>query len=60
MQGGRAPGLPGRLWRIALALPEQLLGRRRLPPENDHLRHDIGLPKRRSKPHYRDYDRWDS
>ncbi|WP_258590804.1 hypothetical protein [Mesorhizobium sp. AR07] len=56
---GRAPSLPGRLWRIASALPAQLLGKRRLPPENDHLRHDIGLPERKTRRDWRDYDRWD-
>ena len=56
---GRAPSLPGRLWRIAVELPAQLLGKRRLPPESDHLRHDIGLPERQTRRDWRDYDRWD-
>lgn len=68
--GGPAavPGAPGAnspislsnvLWRIAAALRSQLLGRRRrLPPEDDYLRHDIGLPEREELPHYWDFTRY--
>lgn len=56
---GRASSLPGRLWRIASALHTHLSGRRRLPPDDDHLRRDIGLPERETPRDWRDYDRWD-
>jgi len=56
---GRASSLPGRLWRIASALPTKLPGGRLLPPEDDYLRRDIGLPERQTPPDWRDYDRWD-
>ena len=46
------------LWRIAAALRSQLLGRRRLPPEDDYLRRDIGLPEREELPQYWDFTRY--
>lgn len=46
------------LWRIAAALRSQLPRRRRwLPPEDDYLRRDIGLPEREELPHYWDFTR---
>jgi hypothetical protein len=37
-----------------------LLGRRRrLPPEDDYLRRDIGLPEHEGLPHYWDFTRYD-
>jgi len=55
---GPATSLPGLLWRVAAALRSQLLGkRRRLPPENGHLRRDIGLPELEELPQYWDFTR---
>lgn len=54
-----AASLPGRPWRIAAALFSQLLGPRKLPPQDDHLRRDIGLPEREMRRDYRDYYWWD-
>ena len=48
------------LWRIAAALRSQLRGkRRRLPPDDDYLRRDIGLAEREELPHYWDFTRLD-
>ena len=56
----QAASLPGRLWRIASGLFSPVRGkRRRLPPEDDYLRHDIGLPEREIRPQYWDYYWWD-
>jgi uncharacterized protein YjiS (DUF1127 family) len=62
VMGNAAPAasLPRRLWRIASALYSHLLGRRhRLPPEDDHLRHDIGLSERDIQREYWQYYWWD-
>jgi hypothetical protein len=58
--GNSGRSLPGRLRRIASALHSHLLGRRRwLPPEDDHLRRDMGLPEREIRREYWDYYWWD-
>ncbi|MER8733704.1 hypothetical protein [Mesorhizobium sp. M0296] len=58
--GNPGGSLLGRLWRIAAALPSRLLGRRRrLPPQDDYLRQDIGLPEREQRREYWEYYWWD-
>lgn len=50
--------LPGLLRRIAAALRSRLPGDRRgRPPEDRHLRCDIGLPEDEGLPHYWDFTR---
>ncbi|KRB20646.1 hypothetical protein EB815_04560 [Mesorhizobium loti] len=57
---GRRP-LLGRLpWRLAsLLLAPLRKGRRRLPPQDDYLRRDIGLPELEELPRYWDFTRSD-
>jgi hypothetical protein len=56
----RAAALPSLLWRVAAAMRSQLLGRRHfVPPEDDHLRRDVGLPYRDELPQYWDFTRID-
>ena len=57
--GGQATSLLGRLWRFAANLPSHLHGRRRLPPEDDHLRRDVGLSERDIQREYWQYYWWD-
>ena len=52
-------GLLGRLWRFATKLPAHLSERRRLPPEGDYLRRDIGLSEREVPQEYWQYYFWD-
>ncbi|MBZ9890204.1 hypothetical protein LB559_19960 [Mesorhizobium sp. BR1-1-3] len=56
---GRDP-LPGRaFWRLASLLFAPLRkSRRRLPPQDDYLRRDIGLPELEGLPHYWDFTRY--
>ena len=56
--GGQATSLLGRLWRFAANLPSHLYGRRRLPPEDDYLRRDIGLSERIQREYWQ-YYWWD-
>ncbi|MEP6566785.1 MAG: hypothetical protein ABJB10_16765 [Mesorhizobium sp.] len=56
--GGQATSLLGRLWRFASNLPSHLHGRRRLPPEDDYLRRDIGLSERDIQREYWQYYWW--
>lgn len=52
--------LPGLLRRIAAALRSRLPGDRRgRPPQDRHLRCDIGLPEDEGLPHYWDFTRLD-
>ncbi|TGQ74501.1 hypothetical protein EN829_007010 [Mesorhizobium sp. M00.F.Ca.ET.186.01.1.1] len=55
---GRGPLLGGILRRLA-SLPFTPLrkGRRRLPPQDDYLRRDIGLPELEELPQYWDFTR---
>jgi len=50
-----ATSLRGRPWRIAAALFSKLRGSRRLPPQDDHLRRDIGLSELEMGPEYWHY-----
>ncbi|QPC89920.1 hypothetical protein [Mesorhizobium sp. INR15] len=57
---GATTAMPSRPWRLAAALFSQLLGkRRRLPPQDDHLRRDIGLQEQEPRREYWDYYWWD-
>jgi hypothetical protein len=56
----QATSLLGRLWRFAANLPSHLYGgRRRLPPEDDYLRRDIGLSEHDIQREYWQYYWWD-
>ena len=57
--GGQATSLLGRLWRFASKLPAYLSEGRRLPPEGDYLRRDIGLTEREVPQEYWQYYFWD-
>ncbi|MER9721161.1 MULTISPECIES: hypothetical protein [unclassified Mesorhizobium] len=52
---GRPTSVLGRLWRFASKLPAYLSERRRLPPEGDYLRRDIGLSEREAPQEYWQY-----
>ncbi|MER8718314.1 hypothetical protein NKH64_08105 [Mesorhizobium sp. M0999] len=56
---GRPTSVLGRLWRFASKLPAYLSERRRLPPEGDYLRRDIGLSERDVPQEYWQYYFWD-
>ena len=56
---GKPTSVLGRLWRFATKLPAHLSERRRLPPEGDYLRRDIGLSERDVPPEYWHYHFWD-
>ena len=57
--GDQATSLLGRLWRFATNLPSHLYGgRRRLPPQDDYLRRDIGLSERDIQREYWQYYWW--
>ena len=58
-QTGRPTSLLGRLWRFATKLPAHLSEGRRLPPEGDYLRRDIGLTEREVPQEYWQYYFWD-
>jgi hypothetical protein len=58
-KAGRPTTLLGRLWRVASKLPSHLSQRRRLPPEGDYLRRDIGLSEREVPQDYWQYYFWD-
>ncbi len=57
--GDTGTSLLGRLWRFASNLPSYLSERRRLPPESDYLRRDIGLSEREVPQEYWQYYFWD-
>ena len=57
--GKTGHSLLGRLWRFASKLPAHLSERRRLPPEGDYLRLDIGLSEREIPQEYWQYYFWD-
>ncbi|MGX9142735.1 hypothetical protein [Mesorhizobium sp. 128a] len=57
--GKTGHSLLGRLWRFATKLPAHLSERRRLPPEGDYLRRDIGLAEREVPQEYWQYYFWD-
>ena len=57
---GRGPLLGRILRRLASLLFAPLRkSRRRLPPQDDYLRRDIGLPELEELPHYWDFTRYD-
>ena len=56
---GKPTSVLGRLWRFATKLPAYLSERRRLPPEGDYLRRDIGLSEREVPQEYWQYYFWD-
>lgn len=58
-EAGRPASLLRRLWRFAKKLPAYLSERRRLPPEGDYLRRDIGLSEREVPQEYWQYYFWD-
>ena len=57
---GRGP-LPGRILRrlASLLFAPLRKSRRRLPPQDDYLRRDIGLPELEELPQYWDFTRYD-
>lgn len=58
-EAGRPTSVFGRLRRFASKLPAYLSERRRLPPEGDYLRRDIGLSEREVPQEYWQFYFWD-